>query len=466
MRRSLPTLTLASLATAALSVAAAAPAAATSTSAQITTARNNGVAYLKTLQAADGSYAGAGLSLDWAFSAFAAAGTHPVDVYPGGDPSKNARTVYQNQLSAATWPGASPVVTDYERGVLNAYAAGIDPARVSASRNLIADVIGYWQSGTVGYYGPPANFNGTVFAVLALAGAKTQTGSARVPQRLLDLSVTTIRNNQHNDGGWNFSRAEGNPSQLAAPSDIDMTGAAMAALCVAGVPNTDADVVQAKTFLKSKLVNTTGAFNSMFGANTDSNGWAVSGLNACGIPHQGPDFTTAAGRTPIDFLRAQQLSNGGFRYQPSDTSPSGYASVDAVRALGGGGFTAAPPTPVTAGAPQWTAAGGFTPGTPAKVTLVVDNGTTVLPCAVTFTPTATTTTLDTVLTAAGTSASPAGCVTGVTPSTGSGTITAINGLANTGTTTWKLSRDGATPTSATRGATVTVGDVIHLRYGS
>ncbi|NEE16104.1 hypothetical protein G3M58_57755, partial [Streptomyces sp. SID7499] len=51
------------------------PAFATSTPAQIATSRTNGVAYLKSLQAADGSYAGSGLSNEWAFSAFAAAGT-------------------------------------------------------------------------------------------------------------------------------------------------------------------------------------------------------------------------------------------------------------------------------------------------------------------------------------------------------------------------------------------------------
>ncbi|MER7417293.1 hypothetical protein ABT346_10980 [Micromonospora peucetia] len=245
-----------------------------------------------------------------------------------------------------------------------------------------------------------------------------------------------------------------------------MTGAAMAALCTAGVPNTDTDVVQAKNFLKSKLANTTGAFNSMFGSNTNSNGWAVSGLNACGIANQGADFTTTAGKTPIDFLRAQQVSGGGFRYLPSDTSPSGYASVDAVRALGSGGFITAPPTPTTAGAPRWVATSGFTSGTPAKLTVVIDNGTVVKPCAVTLTPTGTTTTLGSVLTAAQSAASPAGCVTSVAPGSGSGTITAVNGLANTTTNTWKVSRDGGSPTAASRGATVTIGDVIYLRYGA
>src|SRR5690606_18381374 len=86
----------------------AGPASATATPAQIATSKTNGVAYLKTLQAADGSYAGSGLSNEWAFSAFAAAGTAAVDVTPGGDASKNARTVYRNLLATSGWPSASP----------------------------------------------------------------------------------------------------------------------------------------------------------------------------------------------------------------------------------------------------------------------------------------------------------------------------------------------------------------------
>ncbi|WP_406070970.1 prenyltransferase/squalene oxidase repeat-containing protein [Micromonospora sp. NBC_01638] len=466
-RRRLAAVPAAALIATVVAVAAgAAPAAATSTAAQIATAKTNGVAYLRTLQATDGSYASGGLSNEWAFSAFAPAGVAAVDVYPSGDTTKNARTVYRNQLSAASWPSTSPVVTDYERGVLNAYAAGIDPARVSPARNLIADTIAYWQTGSAGYYGPPANVNGTIFATLALAGAKTQTGAARVPQALLDLSVTRIRNNQHNDGGWTFTQAEGNPTQLAAASDIDMTGAAMAALCVAGVPNTDTDIVQAKNFLKGKLVNSSGAFTSMFGVNTDSNAWAVSGLNACGIPSQGTDFTTTAGKTPIDFLRAQQLTGGGFKYLTTNTTPSAYASIDAVRALAGAGYTAAPPTPVTAGAPTWVAASGFTAGTATRLAVIIDNSSgSIKPCAVTLTPTATTTTLGAVLDAAIGAAAPSGCVTALNPTSGTGTITSINGLANSGSSTWTVSRDGGTPVTATRGTTVTVGDTIYLRYG-
>ncbi|MET9110809.1 hypothetical protein [Streptomyces zhihengii] len=443
------------------------PAFATSTPAQIATSKTNGVAYLKSLQAADGSYAGSGLSNEWAFSAFAAAGTAVVDVAPGGDTTKNARTVYRNLLSTAAWLSATPVVTDYERGTLNAYAAGIDPARVSASRNLVADIYSYWQTAEPGYFGPSANFNGTVFAALALSGAKTQAGGARIPQALTDSIVARLRANQHNDGGWTYQKVEGNPTGLASAGDIDMTGAAMAALCVSGVPNTDTDVVQAKNFLKGKLVASSGAFNSLYGGNTSSNGWGIAGLNACGINPQSADFTTVPGKTPVDFLLANQYSPaGGFKYKPANTGPSAYSSIDALRAVAGGGFTTAPPVPTTPGAPQWVAQTAFTSGTATKLALTVDDGAGSLKvCSVAFTPTGTTTTLGDVLAAATSAATPAGCVTSVTPASGTGTITAVNGKANSGSNTWKVSVDGSAFADALREKTINVGDAIALRWG-
>ncbi|MGW6707049.1 hypothetical protein ACWGDE_19460 [Streptomyces sp. NPDC054956] len=443
------------------------PAFATSTPAQLATSRANGVAYLKSLQAADGSYAGSGLSNEWAFSAFAASGTAVVDVAPGGDTTKNARTVYRDLLSTAGWPSAAPVVTDYERGTLNAYAAGIDPARVSASRNLIANVYSYWQTAEPGYFGPSGNFNGTVFAALSLGGAKTRAGANRVPQALTDSMVARIRANQHNDGGWTFGKAEGNPTALAAQGDVDMTGAAMAALCVSGVPGTDTGVVRAKNFLRGRLAPT-GAFNSLYGVNTSSNGWAVAGLNACGINPQTGDFLTPSGKTPVDFLIANQYDPaGGFKYKPADTGPSAYASIDALRAVAGGGFTSAPPVPVTPGAPQWVSAASFTAGTATKLALTVDDGAGGLKvCSVAFTPSGTTTTLGEVLNAAAASATPAGCVTSVTPSSGGGPITAVNGRADSGSDTWKVGVDGSAFAGADRDKVINVGDTIALRRGA
>ena len=65
-------------------------------------------------------------------------------------------------------------------------------------------------------------------------------------------------------------------------------------------------LLNAASYLESLLVNASGAFTSPFGVNTDSNSWAVQGLNACGIEAQEKGFTTSpGGKTPIDFLISQ-----------------------------------------------------------------------------------------------------------------------------------------------------------------
>jgi hypothetical protein len=454
---------------ASIAALALAPAAAhgTTTPAAQATSVTNGTTYVRGLQdPTTGAFASAGLSNEWAFSALAPAGVAAVDLLPpppNNVASKNARKVYRDYLSPASWPGGSPPVTDFERATINAYSAGIDPARVSTEQNLIAAIASYWQTASPGYWGTPGNFNGTVFGLLALAGAKTSAGAQRVPQALLNKSITTVRANQHTDGGWNYPKAEGVPAQLAAASDIDMTGAALASLCVSGVANTDSAVVAGKNFLKGKLTNATGAFASSFGANTDSNGWAVQGLNACGIANQGADFTTAMGKTPIDYLVSQQLAGGGFRYTTGST-PNAYASIDALRALAGGGFASTPPVPTTGGEPRFVATTSFVGGTTSKLAVIVDDGSgTLKVCSVSIAPATATTTLGAVLTAATSAATPSGCVSGSSPS--SGTITTVNGVSNSGSSTWKASIDNGTAAAATTGTTVSLGDTITLKYG-
>ncbi|PWI42644.1 hypothetical protein [Streptomyces sp. ICBB 8177] len=451
------------LAAAVATLAGATPAVATSPPGSIAAARARAVTYVSQLQGSDGSFAsGGGLSNEWAFSALAAAGVAAADLAPAGAPAKNARAVYRAQLSQPDWFGSAPVVTDYERAALNAYAAGIDPARVSAGRNLIAEIAAAWQPSAPGYFGPPSNFNGTVFALLALGGARTTTGAPRVPQWLLGASVDAVRANEHTDGGWDYSQAADDPQALAAPSDIDMTGATMAALCTVGVPRTDPAVKAGEKFLAGKLLAASGAFDSPYGANTDSNAWAVSGLNACGIAAQGHDFTSTAGRTPVDFLLAQQFTpGGGFRYQPGDTSPTPYSSIDALRALAGAGFTAPAPRPVTPGQPRWEGVTGFTPGSPSDLAVAVD-GPSGAPglCSVTVTPTAATVTLGAVVSAAAAHATPAGCGGSGLP----GQLPAADGHVVNGSSGWQVSVDGSPSVPATAGQRIRAGDTIALRY--
>jgi hypothetical protein len=451
---------------AALLLLAAPSSALASGSAEVKEALGAGVAYLKAQQLKNGSFSGFGG--EWTLSALAAAGVAAANVERGEAGASDARSYYRALVGdPATWPGSSEApVTDYETAALAAYAAGLDPARLSSSQNLIAQIVADYQPAHPGYYGEPGLFNGTVFALLALADAKTQKGLQRVPQALLEPSVAAIDHNQHTDGGWGYSTAEGNPERLEEPGEVEFTGAAIAALCGAGVPASNPAIAAARGFLSAELKAeplASGAFETEFGPNTDSNAWAVEGLNACDVSATSSEFTTSRGKTPIDFLLSQQLASGGVQYEPGEGKANLYSTQDAVRALSGAGFTVPPPK--AKGAKQWLYEKYFTPGTPALITLILDDGSSLTPCAVTLTPSAKKTTLGALLGAAETKASPAGCVTGFTPTTGSGAITQVNGQPSPPAAKWKVSIDGGAEKAAKRSSPVAIGDTVYLNLG-
>jgi hypothetical protein len=454
---------LALVAAALVSLLVPAVASATATPEEIASSISKGLTYLKGLQNAE-TGAIVGFGGDWALTALAAAKVASADVNKGGKANTDARSWYEGEAGAVGWPGEGAVATDFERGVLLSYAAGIDPARISKRQNLIARVTSYYQPESPGYYG--SSFNATVFGLLALANAKTIGGAQRVPQAVLDDAVAAVRANQHSDGGWTWVKAAGNEEALEKPSEPDMTGAAMAALCSAGVLSNDEAIVDAKAYLVSKFVKASGAFESEFGVNTNATAWAVDGLKACGIDPQGAEFTGTAPlkKTPLNFLISQQQSGGGFRYGTTGSTVNLYASQDAIRALGSGGFTAAPPKP--AEGEQWNGVTQFATGAgeTTSLALIVDDGVSALKvCSVSLAPEATTTTLATVLNAAVAGTTPAECVTGFLPAGGEGAITQINGYPAVPAAEWSVSIDGGAEEPATRITQIEVGDTIYLK---
>jgi hypothetical protein len=443
---------------------APASASAVATAEQIEEAVSKGITYLKGQQKEGGEMPAFGG--DWALASLAAVGVASADVNKAGKEGKDARSWYEGVVGAPTWPGEGAVATDFERAALVSYAAGIDPARVSKRQNLIAKIAFHHQSESPGYYG--STFNGTVFGLLALANAKTTGGVQRVPQIVLDQAVTAVEENQHTDGGWTWEKAAGNEAALKKASEPDLTGAAMAALCSAGVANTSETIEDAKGYLESIFEGSSGAFKSAFGNNTNANAWAVDGLKACGIDPQGTEFQGPLPnkRTPINFLISQQLASGGFRYGTSGSTTDFYASQDAVRALGSGNFTATPPVP-GGGAPQWKGVTQFAIGAAetTSLALIVDDGASPPKvCSVTLAPQATSTTLATVLTAAVAGTTPPGCVTGFLPASGEGAITQVNGHPAVPAERWKVSIDGGALAQAKRSTTINVGDTIYLKY--
>ncbi len=453
------------LAAAIASLPAPAAASATASPEEITSSVNKGLTYLKGLQNAE-TGAIAGFGGDWALTAFAAAKVAAADVNKGGKATTDARSWYEGEVGAVGWPGGGAVATDFERAALISYAAGIDPARVSKRQNLIAKITSYYQPESPGYYG--STFNATVFGLLALANAKTTAGVQRLPQVVLDQAVEAVRANQHTDGGWTWEKAAGSEEALKKASEPDMTGAAMAALCNAGVANSDEAIVDAKKYLVAIFEGSTGAFKSAFGNNTDSNAWAVSGLKACGLDPQAAEFTgpNPGKKTPLNFLISQQLGSGAFRYPTSGSTANLYSSQNAVRALGSGGFTATPPVPA-GGAPQWKGVTQFATGETetASLALIVDDGVSALKiCSVSLAPKATTTTLAAVLNAAVAATTPAGCMTGFLPGSGEGAITQVNGYPAAPAEKWNVAIDGGAKVQAKRSTQINVGDTIYLKY--
>ena len=182
---------------------------------------------------------------------------------------------------------------------------------------------------------------------------------------MLARSQAYLRGQQHTDGGWNFGRVA-TDAQRAAASSTDMTGAVLAALCETGAGASDPDVRAGVSFLEGRQDPATGALG-----NVDSTGWAVSGLNACGVDAGGGRFATSAGLTPEDYLLSQQDSSGAFLFSGS---PNLYSTQNAVRALAGEAFSAEPPRRAVAGDPRWRPVPAVDAGTPTPHALAIDDG--------------------------------------------------------------------------------------------
>ncbi|MEZ5123149.1 MAG: prenyltransferase/squalene oxidase repeat-containing protein [Solirubrobacterales bacterium] len=251
-----------------------------------------------------------GFGGDWSLSAMAAAGVNAADWRAPEPGAPSAQDAYLAEWTSSAW--LAPVdpdnswlspdfrsASDFARATLLAHAAGLQPSRLSADQNLVAQLAAAWRGD--GQYGS-AGLNGAMFAMMALA-------QEHVPQAVLDKTVALIRANRHDDGGWSYGLVT-SPEAAASASDVDMTGAGVAALCAAGVPATDPDVQSALAFLRGQLEDSGGFTTPWSGTNADSNAWVVAGLNACGIDPQSPAWTTGSASTPLDFLVSLQRTSG------------------------------------------------------------------------------------------------------------------------------------------------------------
>jgi hypothetical protein len=439
-------LALAALATAATSAAAYV------TPAQAEHAADRGANWFQANQEESGS-----IGSDWGMTALAAAGLNAADISISlTDPS--AQDFYLNAWQT-TGPGGAG--TDAARGILAGIPGGIQPSRLSASvadttrSNLVARIAELFDGTQIGETGL---LNDDIFGVLALH-------QADAPQPILRQIVDYLRTQQRTDGGWTWNAS---PS---APADIDMTGSVVAAFCAAGVPTSDPDLQQAFALLHSIQDPATGGFIAPpesfgIGVNTGTTAWVTSGLIQCGIDPQGPEWTTAQGKTPLDYLVSLQRPDGHFDW--TDEFPGGaFETYSSVRPLGGIAFSAAPPGRFDGTSPAVRPVAPVAAGTTVPITLVIDHGPgsgEVRMCRVDV---ATGADLEQVLTEAKASSSPAGCVAGFDASADAAGVhvESLNGVTQTTDYEWRASLDGGA-VQGEAAETIGLGDLVFLQFAA
>jgi len=175
--------------------------------------------------------------------------------------------------------------------------------------NIVHVLTSTWYSPTLGAFGVSTNTYHQAFAILGLAAAG----------ETIPVSATqTLTGLQQPNGGWSYDLGY-------VWTTPDNTGLVLQALIAAGVPTTDASVVNGISFLR----NQQSAQGGWGDANTTA--FAMQGLLAAG-----EDLVTdwlKDGRSPYEALVADQKIDGPFTSVWFGTTDNDYATWQAVPAL-------------------------------------------------------------------------------------------------------------------------------------
>jgi hypothetical protein len=286
-----------------------------------TTLIDTTVRYLQETQDTSGGFAepggepSQGISA-WVALALAADGINPQDQARCGSSVLEFLEGHfpQGLEEELAWPQVA--VTTLERELLVVDAAGTDPHDF-AGHDLVAEILArrladgsfpYTPDGTQG------ESNDTIFAILALA--PVHEGAA---EEAVAAAREWVVSAQLEDGGWYYAGK-------SPKSEVDMTGAAIEALVVAGPPSEEPALGEYRAALAAGLGYLKeaqlpdGGFPALPSGETESNvastAWAVQAIWAVG---QDPEAWTAGpeGREPLDYLESMQQPDGHIRWRAS-----------------------------------------------------------------------------------------------------------------------------------------------------
>jgi Squalene-hopene cyclase N-terminal domain/Prenyltransferase and squalene oxidase repeat len=419
--------------------------------AQAEHAADRGVSWFLSNQEESGSF---GFGGDWAMTALAAAGLNAADAKTSPlDPS--AQDFYLGEWQVSGPGGAG---TDAARGILSGIAGGIQPSRLSTDgdatkSNLVARLAELFDGTQIG---EPGLLNDDIFGLLALH-------QAGAPRALLRQIAEYLRSKQLPDGGWTWNTSPG------APADTDMTGSAVAALCAAGIAPADPDLDRALSLLHALQDPATGGFVAPpesfgIGVNTDTTAWVTSGLVECGIDPQASAWTTAEGKTPLDYLVSMQRPDGHFDWT-DEFAGGAFETYSSVRPLSGEAFSAAPPGRLDGVSPAVRPAMAVPTGTTVPLALAIDHGPGADDVRMCRIDAETGSSLSEVLAAAETASTPAGCVTEfeTEPSGAGERLVSLNGVAATAGYGWRARIDDSAPAIEV-GEPIGFGDLVFLDF--
>ena len=279
--------------------AAPAPAA---TDQQVATAVDGAVAWLRAQQAADGSLGpNHGLDPAWALLGLAGAGVHAADSCASSRRRERAGLLRRCCGPAPTTaPGAAiggaPSAPDYERAILLAGAAGVDPLRLSAQQNLLAEARRLLPRRLV-------HLEGVGLQPHAVRPARAAS-SCRSPPACVERTALIVEDNQHDDGGYTSFPATTDAATRRAASNVDSTGAALA-----GAVRRRAHA--RRPVGRRRRSRSCVRRRASDGASVDasSTSWALDGMAACGL-RRGSAGWTAGDEAAVDWLLGMQLASG------------------------------------------------------------------------------------------------------------------------------------------------------------
>jgi len=271
-----------------------------------------GARWLRDQQLPNGDYPSPGLAVE-AILAARAAGEDPGQWTNGG------RSVVE-YLVDNLYDYSQPSAAQAGKGLVGIAAAGLETDEMGGfhpSANLSR-----FYDPTTGRYG--LSTWEQAWAMLGEVAANGPHGQASplARQALVDGAAPT--------GGWSSMLGE-------AEAETDATGLAVQALIAAGEPVTSTAIVQALAYL-----DTAQRADGGFGhdghhetTNANSTAYALQALYAAGASPTDPRWTSAEGRTAVDYMMGLQRVNGAFDFDAAAAGNVLVASGQAVPALSG-----------------------------------------------------------------------------------------------------------------------------------